>query len=393
MSVFVTGIGVISALGNTVDENFSALVEKKHGICKTTIEGLKNEVLLASVKLSNQELKTRCKHPVSEGSRTSLLGILAAEECWGANVPLPSLRTGLISGTSVGGMDISEHFFRNYLASKEIDFSPMQYHDSGSTTEAIANHLGVCDYVSTISTACSSGSNAIMHGARLIQAGIVDRVLVGGTDALTQFTISGFTSLMIYNEEICKPFDNHRNGLNLGEGAAFLLLEGEKSLSITKNKVLGTVLGWANTADAFHQTATSPDAIGAVSAMTKALEKATLKPEQIGYINAHGTGTKNNDLTESVALKTVFGERVPPFSSTKSYTGHTLAASGAIEAIFSILSLQHQVLFPNLHFNEVIPETALTPITVVQQVQKLDYVLSNSFGFGGNCTALIFGKD
>ncbi len=392
MNIYVTGIGAISSIGLTVDEHFDALISRKHGIQPTKIAGLDRELLAAAVPLSDQELNQRCNAEVGRVSRTSLLGILAAEECWGKNTFLPGIKTGIISGTSVGGMDISEKAYREFLETGSTDFTTFLLHDSGNTTEIIADCIGITDYVNTISTACSSGSNAIMHGARLIKAGILDRVLVGGTDALSQFTISGFSSLMIYNEEICKPFDNDRNGLNLGEGAGFLLLENDRCREITGNNVLGTVVGWGNAADAFHQTATSPDAKGAVLAIEKAFSIAEIKPEQVDYINAHGTGTKNNDLTETIALQTIFGNEIPPFSSTKSYTGHTLAASGALEAVFCILSLKNKVFFPNLHFQTEISETRVKPLTEVKEVTELNYILSNSFGFGGNCTSLIFSK-
>lgn len=390
MKVFVTGIGVVSSLGNNVAENFAALKEQKTGIEKFHEPNLDRNLYAGLVNLSNQELAALCGYTNTDISRTSLLGLLAVKECWGKNQMSSDLRTGLISGTSVGGMDKTEVFYRNKLNNQPADFKQLQYHDSGNTTEKIADAIGLSGYVNTISTACSSGSNAIMNGARMILSDKLDRVIVGGTDALTQFTISGFSSLMIYNEELCKPFDENRQGLNLGEGAGFLLLESEASQKITQNPILGVVDGWANTADAFHQTATSPTADGATLAMKGALDQANLTADKIDYVNAHGTGTKNNDLTESVALKSVFDNQIPPFSSTKAYTGHTLAASGAIEAVFSVLALQNKVLYPNLRFIDCISETALLPQQEFQSVEKIDHIMSNSFGFGGNCTSLVF---
>ena len=390
MKVFVTGIGVVSSLGNNASENFASLKGEKTGISKFYESNLDRNLYAGLVNLSNQELAELCGYSNTDISRTSLLGLLAVKECWGNNQLSSDLRTGLISGTSVGGMDKTEIFYRNKLNNEPADFKDLQYHDSGNTTEKIADVIGFSGYVNTISTACSSGSNAIMNGARMILADKLDRVIVGGVDALTQFTISGFSSLMIYNEELCKPFDENRQGLNLGEGAGFLLLESEESQKNTQNTILGVVDGWANTADAFHQTATSPMADGATLAMNGALEKANLTANAIDYVNAHGTGTKNNDLTESVALKNVFGDNIPAFSSTKAYTGHTLAASGAIEAVFSILALQNKVIYPNLRFTDCISETALVPQKEFQTVNKIEHIMSNSFGFGGNCTSLVF---
>lgn len=392
MRAFVTGIGVISAIGNDVEETQASLLRKQSGISSKPYSDLGREYFTGEVALSNADLAQKCSYQNDKVSRTSLLGMKAALECWGNNEIDKSLKTGFISGTSVGGMDRSEGYFRKKLNNLPASFDELIYHDSGNTTEKIAHHLGITDYINTVSTACSSASNAILLGARLIKAGKLDRVLVGGSDALTQFTLSGFNSLMVFSDEWCQPFDENRKGLNLGEGAGYLLLESEESLKKTGSKVLGEVTGWSNTADAYHQTATSPNADGATMAVKGALEKAHLSPDDIDYVNAHGTSTQNNDLTESIALKNIFGERVPPFSSTKSYTGHTLAASGGIEAVFSILAIQEKLYLPNLNYDTVISETGLVPVTEVTKAEKLDHIVSNSFGFGGNCTSLIISR-
>ncbi|MEO6686373.1 MAG: beta-ketoacyl-[acyl-carrier-protein] synthase family protein, partial [Dyadobacter sp.] len=297
---------------------------------------------------------------------------------------------GIISATSVGGMDQTEHFYRNYLGHTNPDFQVLKCHDSGNTTERIAAELGISGYINTLSTACSSGANAIMLGARLIEQGKLDRVLVGGTDALAQFTLNGFRSLMICDDQWCRPFDESRSGLNLGEGAAFLLLENDKSIEFSGNETLCCLVGWANAADAYHQTASSPDGKGATLAIQNAIEVSGLSALDISYINAHGTGTKNNDLSESVALLNVFGDNYPDFSSTKPYTGHTLAAAGAIEAVFSVLAIQNGIIFPNLNYSQAITETGLIPITEFLSDQPVTSVLSNSFGFGGNNSSLVF---
>jgi len=230
-----------------------------------------------------------------------------------------------------------------------------------------------------------------MLGARMIKAGKLDRVVVGGTDCLSKFTINGFKTLMILSETDCRPFDANRTGLNLGEAAAFLVLESDKCVKKENKKVLGYVSGWANANDAFHQTASSKDGEGATLAMQKALKVAGLKPEDIDYINAHGTATENNDASESAAISRVFKDSVPSVSSTKAYTGHTLAAAAAIEAVYSVLALQNSTVFPNLNFETPIEETTIVPETEVI-IKDINHVLSNSFGFGGNCSTLIFSK-
>src|SRR5690606_38751852 len=187
------------------------------------------------------------------------------------------------------------------------------------------------------------------------------------------------------------PFDNHRKGLNLGEAAAYLVLESPRLLEQKPKKVLAYLSGYGNANDAFHQTASSENGQGAFLAMQKALQKAQLTPQDISYINAHGTATVNNDLSEGRAFLRIIGNNTPNFSSTKPYTGHTLPAAAAIEAVYSILALQHNVVFPNKNFSTPMEEFDLIPQTTLLQ-KELTHVLSNSFGFGGNCSALIFSK-
>ena len=201
--------------------------------------------------------------------------------------------------------------------------------------------------------------------------------------------VNGFGSLLILDKTPCRPFDASRAGLNLGEGAGYLVLQSEKT---SYRKTYCTLAGYANANDAFHQTASSSDGNGAYLAMKGALEKAGLSPDSIDYINAHGTGTPNNDASESAAIQRLFGNRIPPFSSTKAFTGHTLGAAGGVEAVFSVLALHHGILYPNLNFNQPIAETGLIPVTEYQTGVSIRSVLSNSFGFGGNNTSLLFRK-
>ena len=392
MGVRITGMGIVSAIGLSVAENLLSLRETRSGIAPMKFLAQGNNLLTGEVKISNEDLISRHHLKSSNISRTSLLGLAAAKEAWGNNKHINQLRTGIISATSVGGMDRSENFYRDYIVKNNPDFRVLSCHDSGNTTERIAAELGISGYINTLSTACSSGANAIMLGARMLLQGKLDRVLVGGADALTQFTINGFRSLMIYDDQWCRPFDDSRSGLNLGEGAAFLLLENEKSLSFSGNETLSYINGWANAADAYHQTASSPDGKGATLAIQQAIRKAEISLSDISYINAHGTGTKNNDLSESVALKNVFGADIPAFSSTKPYTGHTLAAAGAIEAVFSVLSIQHGLIYPNLNFQKAIVEEGLIPAKRLQNT-PVQAVLSNSFGFGGNNSSLVFSRN
>ena len=227
-----------------------------------------------------------------------------------------------------------------------------------------------------------------MHGARLIQNGFAKRAIVGGTDSLAKFTINGFNALHILSGEACKPFDETRDGLNLGEGAAYLILEKEEDAKHKNHYAL--VKGFANSNDAYHASSLSENGDGPYLSMLGALQYAGLEASDIQYINAHGTGTENNDEVESKAMLRLFGNP-PAFSSTKSNTGHTLGAAGAVEAVYSILSLYHQELYPEIHFTNPIAATGLFPVAS-HGSYAIENVMSNSFGFGGNCSSLIFSK-
>ena len=258
MKVFVTGIGVVSAIGLTVEENFRSLLNKKSGITECKFPDDQKSIYTGRIAKSNSELKQLLSITDGYYSRTSLLGIIAAEQAMGNNFHNKKLLTAFISSTSVGGMDETEKYYRQVLKNLPVDFNLTRTHDSGNTSENIAAYLKFSGYINTLSTACSSAANAIMLAARMIAQGKMDRVLVGGTDPITDFTIKGFQSLMIYDNEWCKPFDHNRNGLNLGEGAGFLLLEGDRSIKISGNEPICSLTGWHNAADAYHQTASSP---------------------------------------------------------------------------------------------------------------------------------------
>lgn len=390
MRIYVTGYGVISSIGENVEETFLALRSEKTGIKqgkKTYTERFK----VGEISWTNEELVQRFAL-TQNASRTALLGMIAAKEAFSGHTLNQEIKTGLISGTSVGGMDVSEIAYKDFLNGETDDLSIYRNHPSGTTSEQIAKELGINGYVNTISTACSSAANSIMLGARMLLSGQLDRVVVGGTDGLSQFTISGFRSLMIFDDEWCRPFDETRKGLNLGEGAGFLVLETEETIKKSGRQPLAMLSGWSNASDAYHQTASSPEGLGATLSMKGALAIAGLNPGDIDYINAHGTATPNNDLSESHGIKTVFGSSVPPFSSTKAYTGHTLAASGGIEAVFGILALNKGLLLPNLNFSQAIEETGLVPVKNYSEGNSIRHILSNSFGFGGNNSTIILSK-
>ncbi|MDR2972768.1 MAG: beta-ketoacyl-[acyl-carrier-protein] synthase family protein [Bacteroidales bacterium] len=415
-NILVTGMGIISALGNNVDENLKSLINNSSGIAPLRyLRTSHTNFPVGEVKMSNEEMIALLNIIENKPTiRTALMGMLAVREALqNANLiqftnsklkieksKIENKKIAFISGTTVGGMDMSEQFYIDFLENDTRN-AYISTHDCGTCTEMIADYFGIFSQVDTISTACSSAANAIVLGAELLKSGCADLVVAGGSECITKFHLNGFNTLMILDREPCRPFDASRAGLNLGEGAAYIVMERDDNICVTKEKKSRNcknpkpqivLSGYANTCDAYHQTASSPDGEGAYLAMIKALEKAKLKPKDIDYINAHGTGTTNNDVSEGTAIMRLFGDRIPHVSSTKSFTGHTTSAAGCVETVISILALQNNFIPVNLNFLEKIPELSFTPAMNQKPTKPLLHVLNNSFGFGGNDTSLIFSK-
>lgn len=392
--VFVTGMGIVSGLGTGVNETLSALLKSKSGIGKIKHLSTINDIPCSEVDYSDSEMKKILQ--LGEENivpRTALMAILAVKEVLKTtNFPLnDTYKVAFINGTTVGGMEKSELYYFDFLQNDTRN-KYIEAHDCGSLTEIIADYFGGFSYVSTPSTACSSAANAIILGMNLIDAGIVDAAIVGGSECITKFHLNGFKSLMILDNEPCKPFDDNRAGLNLGEGAGFLLIESEKTMTSRAAIPLCQVKGYGNACDAFHQTASSPEGKGASLAMQSALMMSGLQPSEINYINAHGTGTPNNDESEGNAIVNVFGEKPPHVSSTKSLTGHTTSAAGGVEAVISILAIIHSFIPANANFKTQMKSLPFSPVKEVIRDVEVKHVLSNSFGFGGNNSSLIFSK-
>ncbi|WP_440134132.1 beta-ketoacyl-[acyl-carrier-protein] synthase family protein [Chitinophaga sancti] len=397
--VLITGLGMVTAIGDDVAGNLNSLRRQQSGIGFTqNIDTIYKDILpVAEVSHSTVTLQEMAGVAGKEGfTRTTLLGLIAMREALAdAGIADASDEpTGFINASTVGGMcDTEKVYFDVINPEKEGDF--LQYIDTldcADCTQRIADTVGISEYIATISTACSSSANALMFGARLIKAGLVRRVICGGTEALTRFTLNGFNSLKNIDKKHCRPFDQNRNGLNLGEGAAYLVLESESLARERHARVRAELKGYANTNEAFHPTAPSPDGDGAFAAMQQALAMGGVAPEDVQYVNVHGTATLTNDVAEGHALQRLFGDKVPPFSSTKPFTGHTLAAAGGIEAIYAVLAIQHAVIFPNLHFSEKMEELNITPETQLKEGVPVSNVISNSFGFGGNNASLLISK-
>ena len=377
--IHVTGAGVVSAVGCGLGETLDALRRGLSGIDPVRFLQTEEKAFpVGEVKLSNAEMAAR-SGASPDLSRTSLMGILALQEALSGAGLKDLAEIPLIGGTTVGGMDLTEKTFPEYS----------RLHDCGASTDAIAAHFGGAKWATTLSTACSSAANAVIFGANLIRSGQAEIVAVGGSESLSDFHLHGFGSLMILDTAPCRPFDATRAGLNLGEGAAFLILESETSMKRRGVASLAVLSGFGNACDAFHQTASSENGEGACLAIGKALKMAGLKPEDIDYVNAHGTGTPNNDASESAALRRIFGDAIPPVSSTKAFTGHTTSASGSIEAVFCLLALREGFIPANLNWTTSDP-ACITP--TAGGPACLNHILCNAFGFGGNDSSLLFSR-
>ena len=405
MDIHVAGYGIISAIGNDAQSVLRSLKEGRTGIGPMRyLQSSHKELPVGEVKLSNEEmLRMLGQDEKAVISRTVLMGAIAIRQAFEhANLDLKGKRVAVINGTTVGGMDVTEQYL---LRMREEDnlLPLLEKHDCGSSTREMADLAGLQNAeVCTVSTACSSAVNAIILGSEMLRTGEADIVIAGGTESLSKFHLNGFNALMILDKEQCRPFDKTRAGLNLGEGAAFVVLQASSPTPLIKEKGV-FIRGYGNRCDAFHQTASSENGEGAYLAMCDALQMAGLKPQDIHYINAHGTGTPNNDASESAAIRRVFGENIPPISSTKGFTGHTTSASGSIETVICILALNEGFLPANYGWKEQ-DESCVTPAPLhlpprgEGQPHLLPFgggregaVLCNSFGFGGNDSAVVIG--
>lgn len=394
MKIYITGLGCISSIGLNVEDNLQSLRSETDGLSYSNYLNSKYATLkyFGEVNLDTEDLRRKLNLTHIKGlTRTDVLAISAFREAIGdAKLSASEISaddTAFISASTVGGMCMTDQLYKDSnLVSAASDY--VRSYSTAAHTLLIAKEYHIKGVTGTINTACSSAANAIMLGMRLIRSGRVKRAIVGGSESLAKYTVNGFNSLQILSDQKCLPFDNTRNGLNLGEAAAYIVLESDETC---KNKrKYATLVGAGNSNDAFHASSMSDNALGVTKCMEFALDDAKISPDKIGYINAHGTATPNNDSIELIGFSNVFSQ-VPPFSSTKSYTGHTLGASGALEAIYSVFSLFYNEIYPSLRSADL-PENSASLVRKYKKADNLEFVMSNSYGFGGNCTSLIFQK-
>ncbi len=385
----VTGLGTVTAAGISVGEVWRAIATHSSGLKPLT---LFQSPRYGQIPVGEIQHDLAALGAPARSSRTDQLAWLAAREAVAdakINFRNCADRAGVLLGGSVGGSYDSEKFLINLIKHGKMRPRSTRHHECVSSVDLIADEFGLSGPSMAVATACSSGALAIAMAAELIQSGEADVMLAGGADSISRMTWGGFQSLLLVDATGCRPFDAARAGMSLGEGAAVLVLEAEETAVKRGAKILARLTGWGASCDAHHATAPHPDGAGALAAMQSALRRAGLSAPAIGYVNAHGTGTRENDLAESKALKTLFGDHVPPFSSTKRFFGHALAASGAIEAVVCIEALRHQQLPPSPGFSSPDPAIGLSPVTELKSA-PLSHVMSNSFGFGGNNAVLIF---
>jgi len=406
--VVITGLGTINPLGNNVTDTWDKLIKGESGIDTiTSFETNELPVSFAGEVKNFDANEYMGKQHARKLDRSSHLSIFATEEALKDANLNPEERlgpnVGIVFGTGIGGIGATEQAVRTYDERGASRINPLAITQlmPNSSTGQVAIKYGIEGPSLTITTACAASANAVGEAKNMIQNGVVDMVVTGGTESgTTPMTIGAFAqirALSTNNEnpkEACKPFDKTRDGFVMGEGSTVLVMESEESALKRGAEIYGYVAGYGATTDAYHITAPAEGGKGAVVAMQKAIEDAELSINDIDYINAHGTSTPANDKNETAAIKTVFGDKAYDLdiSSTKSMTGHLLGGGGAFESMVSVLALQKSIIPPTINLNNPDEECDLnyTPNDAVQK--EMNVAMSNSFGFGGHNGVLVFKK-
>lgn len=403
--VVITGMGAVTPIGNDLPRLWQGAKDGLCGVGPITAYDTASQKVKLAAEVKGLDIGAFI--PPGEArkmARFTQLGLIAALEAFsqsGITAENTDLtRCGTLVASGIGGLPVIEEEHSRGLARGwdrvSPHFIPMSI--SNMVSGVIAIRLGFKGPCSCTVTACASGTNAVGDAFRLIRDGYADAMLCGGAEAaITPLAVGGFTSM----RALCQsrdpdrasiPFDRERSGFVMGEGAGILILEELAHARARGAAILGELLGYAATCDAYHITAPAPDGEGAVRCIREAIADAGLSPAEIGYINAHGTGTPMNDRCEAAALRAVFGGGLPPVSSTKSMTGHLLGAAGAVEAILCAKALEEGCLPPTIHYREPDPECALDVIPNRCRKAEITAALSDSLGFGGHNAALVLGR-
>jgi 3-oxoacyl-[acyl-carrier-protein] synthase II len=390
--VAVVAAGVVSPLGFGLTETLESLRKARDCVSSMT----RFSVAQCRCKTAGQIPDDRLLAGQGEGLRShrlhraSHMMIQALKE---VVTQQPQFKPELaVIGTTSGGMSYGEHYYRSLLQAEELRHAPTWIANYPAQKPVIdaQEAFGISAPCQVIANACASGTNAIGHAFECVRSGRYQRVLAGGYDALAEMVFVGFDSLQAATPEKCRPFDRHRTGMVLGEGAAILALE---DLDLARERgapVLAEIIGYGISTDNFHITQPNPSGVGPRQAMERALQSAQVSVNQVDYINAHGTATVFNDAAEGKAISALFNG--VPVSSTKSMMGHSLGAAGAVEAVFCLLALQHQFLPSNINFSASDNDLDLNIVANESRPAVLRTVLSNSFGFGGTNASIVMSK-
>ena len=391
MRLAIPNFTVTSAVGRGLGALNESIEKQKSGLQENDFSGCSLETWIGRVEgVESVRLPSRCENLLSRNNQLAWLGLqedgfLDAVDRMRSSVS--PTRIGIVMGTSTSSIGRTEE---GYTRLDDSDKMPPEYqqaevHNLNSPGIFVSRALGIEGPVMTISTACSSSAKVFATAVRWLALDLVDAVIVGGVDSLCLSVLYGFNSLGLISRSKRRPMDANRDGINIGEAAGYALVCREDAMP----DIPSTLAGYGESCDAYHMSHPHPKGEGAVLAMQSALSRARIEPQQIGYVNLHGTATKANDLIETTAMRRVFEESVPA-SSTKGWTGHALGAAGILEAIICLESLRTGLLPRTLNCDQPDPDLAF-PILTENQQTRIDYALSNSFGFGGNNTSLIFG--
>ena len=398
--VVVTGLGAVSAVGNTLPEFWDSLINGKDGVKEITAFDPSPYRTKIAAEVSGLDPRAHfSKKELRRLSRCDQFGLIAFREAWRSarldRDPIDKERVGVVLGAGSGGILSVEKYFRDfYQGMKRPSPSLLISYSLATTTDLIAIESGLRGPRTTTATVCSSSSASISVAYELIQMGLADAVITGGSDSICEVSYSGFSSLKLVDPESCKPFDKRRQGLIIGEGAGILILEELEHALKREVPIYAEFLGYGICADAYHLTSPEPNGEGVERVIRIALTHAGVSPEVVDTINAHGTATPFNDIAETRGIKRVFGERAKeiPISGIKSMVGHCLGSAGGIEAVATVMTLETGIIPPTIHYEVPDPLCDLnyTPNHSIKKDVRI--ALSNSFAFGGNNVCLVFKK-
>jgi 3-oxoacyl-[acyl-carrier-protein] synthase II len=394
--IVITGAGIVTALGFGWKPNTEGFRAGKTAMRPITLFDVSRQRVKMAAQVDVPESLPATKlspRQLARMDRAAKLLVLAAYEAWQQSGWESSENLPLVLGTTSGGMSLGEAYYRQSINTPTKDFGQstrVQNYQAQRQALDVVDAFGFSGPITIIANACASGANSIGHAWDLIRRGHAERVFTGGYDAISQMVFGGFDSLQALSPTVCRPFDAHRDGLALGDGAAMLALETLDSAKNRNAEILGEIVGYGAATDAHHLTQPHPNGDAALASMNAACVAARLTPDKINYINAHGTGTPLNDSAEAAAINRWAGgaAKTISVSSTKSSIGHLLGGAGSVEAVICLMALREQWLPPTSTLQTLEPVCTF-PFVQKPTDAKVDYALTNSFGFGGANATLI----